>query len=136
MTRASARLGLKLVIRCRDFETAHGFYRDILELPVLEQWTEDAGKGCIFGFGETGDGGWLEIYEMTEEDPRYDLAYSRPMESDKIDLQLQTSSLDDWLERLADRWPFDGPQTMPWGHRWIKFRDPDNLLIAIYEDLR
>ncbi len=136
MARAPAQLGLKLVIRCRDFETSHCFYSDILGLPVLEAWTEDEGKGCIFGFGESGSGGWLEIYEMMEEDPRFEVAYSRPLVSDKIDLQLKTPSLDDWLDRLADRWPFVGPETMPWGHRWIKLRDPDNLLIAIYEDLR
>jgi hypothetical protein len=73
---------------------------------------------------------------MTERDPRYDAAFSRPLASDKVDLQLQTSSLDHWIDRLADRWPSNGPETLPWGQRWIRLRDPDNLLVAICEDLR
>lgn len=105
-------------------------------MAVLENWTEAEGKGCIFGFGERGTGGCLEIYEMTEEDPRYDVACSSPLVSDKIDLQLRTSSLDDWLEHLKNRWLFVGPEITPWGHPWIKLHDPDNLFIAIYEDLR
>jgi hypothetical protein len=94
------------------------------------------GKGCIFGFGELYGGGWLEIYEMTEQDPRYDSAFSKPLAGKKIELHLRTSSLNDWIKRLADRWAFDGPEILPWGQRWIKLWDPDSLLVAIYEDLR
>lgn len=133
---APEQLLLKVVIRCRGFETSRTFYHEILGLCIVEEWTEDEGKGCIFGFGEQGTGGWLEIYEMTIKDPRYDVAFSRPLAGDKVDLQLQASSLDYWIDRLEDRWPFDGPETLPWGQRWIRLRDPDNLLVAICEDLR
>lgn len=132
---ASAQLTLKVVIRCRDFKESYRFYHDILGLNVVQDWEEDEGRGCIFHFGGQNSTGWLEIYEMTEQDSRHDLAFSRPLADDKIDLQLRTSSLDYWTERLAGRWPYVGPETLPWGQRWIKLRDPDRLLVAIYEEL-
>jgi hypothetical protein len=63
-------------------------------------------------------------------------AFGEPVPSDKIDLQLQAGSVDEWAVRLRGRWPFEGPQDLPWGQRWIRLRDPDGLLIAIYMDRR
>lgn len=137
MTRVNdpAQLTLKMVIRCRDFQASRRFYSAILGLNILQEWEEVQGKGCIFGFGKGGSEARIEIYEMTEQDQRYDPGFSRPLANDKIDIQLRTSSLDHWIEGLTLRWPFGGPETLPWGQRWIKLRDPDNLLVAIYEDL-
>jgi catechol 2,3-dioxygenase-like lactoylglutathione lyase family enzyme len=121
---------LKVVVRCADLEKSRHFYLEILEFPLLEAWQEPEGKGCIFGFGQ---GGSLEIYQMSPHDRRFDPAFTRPFVHDKVDLQFGTGSLDRWIVKLANRWPFDGPETLPWGHRWIKLRDPDKLLIAVFE---
>ena len=125
------RLSIKVVIRCHSFKESRRFYGEILGLPVLEQWEEKGGQGCIFGF-ETG--GSLEIYQMTPTDKRYDASFDRSFQDDKIDLQLKTGTLDAWIERVQGHWPFNGPKTLPWGQRWIQLRDPDNLLVAIYEE--
>jgi catechol 2,3-dioxygenase-like lactoylglutathione lyase family enzyme len=53
---APEQLLLKVVIRCRDYKRSRKFYRELLGLPVLHEWTEDEGKGCIFGFGGLEDG--------------------------------------------------------------------------------
>jgi hypothetical protein len=37
--------------------------------------------------------------------------------------------------RAGGAWPYQGPEILPWGQRWVKLRDPDNFLIAIYENL-
>lgn len=125
-------LGLKVVLRCKDFSASRAFYRSVLHLAVKEEWQEDQGRGCVFSFGE--EGGLFEIYEMTVHDSRYTPAFSASLASDKIDIQLKTDSVDGWVDRLSGTWPFEGPVTLPWGQRWIKLRDPDNLLIAIYEE--
>jgi catechol 2,3-dioxygenase-like lactoylglutathione lyase family enzyme len=125
-------LDVKVVVRCRDYHASFGFYRDVLGLSVEEQWDEPDDAGCIFA-PDADSAGLIEIYEMTEQDERYDPAFSQPLSNDKIDIQLRTSDLDRWVDRLGGRWAFSGPETTPWGHRWIKLRDPDNLLIAIYE---
>ena len=87
----------------------------------------------IFAFGAE-ETGCLEIYQMNPADPRYDPAFAAPIANDKIDIQLRTDSVHNWIEALKDAWPFEGPADLPWGQRWIKLRDPDGLLIAIYEE--
>lgn len=115
-------------MRCADFAASRAFYTGVLEFPVVEEWEEPRGRGLIVSAG----GALLEIYEMTEADSRFDPRFRQHVAGDKIDLQLQTESLDAWTARLAGRWPFDGPEDLPWGQRWIKLRDPDGWLIAIY----
>ena len=131
-----AHLSLKIVIRCRDYQASRRFYAEILGLNVLQEWEEVEGKGCILGFDSSGVGGWLELYQMTEQDPRHDPTFAGPLSNDKIDIQLQTSRLDHWVAALAEQWPFKGPEDLPWGQRWIQLRDPDNLLVAIYEEVK
>jgi len=127
-------LGFRMVIRCMDLDRSSFFYSYLLDLKIVEEWNEKEGRGCIFGFGTDGSGGQLEIYEMTEEDQRFHPAFRTPLNNDKIDIQLKCASLDEWIIKLKGKVDFDGPVLSPWGRRWIRFRDPDNLLIAIYED--
>ena len=105
----------------------------MLGLPVVAEWEEPNGKGCIFAVTPGEESGYLEIYEMTSDNQRYHPSFSSRLQTDKIDLQLRTESVDSWVEQLQGLWPFDGPEQLPWGQRWIKLRDPDDLLIAIYE---
>lgn len=126
-------LGVKAVLRCRDYEASRAFYREVLGFDIADEWHEPGDVGCIFAPVADSSLGSIEIYKMSEEDPRYNPAFSQPFTNDKIDIQLRTSDLQSWVNRLQGRWPFSEPETTPWGHRWIKLRDPDNLLIAIYE---
>ncbi|MBI2760196.1 MAG: VOC family protein [Chloroflexi bacterium] len=126
-------LTFKVVIRCADYAASRAFYADVLGLPVLQQWDGPAGTGGILALGDRGSGGTLEIYQMTPEDRRYNESFSRPFTNDKVDMQLGTASFEQWIERLTDRWPYEGPVTMPWSERRLQLRDPDNLLVAICE---
>jgi len=123
-------LSLKTVIRCADFDRSRDFYARLLGLSVAEEWSEAQGRGCIFAVG----GGYLEIYGMSAADPRFQPAFRQPVPGDKIDVQVRTVSVDDCAERLQGQWPFTGPETLPWGQRWIQLRDPDGLLLALYEE--
>ena len=127
-------LHLKVVVRCKNFAESFAFYAEVLGLRVVDRWEEPQGTGCVFSLGEGGPSGHIEIYEMAGVDERIDPAFASPFENDKIDLQLRTESVDAWVESLRGRWPIIGPEILPWGHRWIRLRDPDNLLIAIYEE--
>ena len=126
-------LELKVVLRCRDFQASHRFYANILHLPVLETWEEEEGQGCIFGFGPEGRSGTFEISQGKEGDRRSPPAHALPVEDDKSELERRTDNLDAWATALEGVWEFSGPKRLPWGERWIKLRDPDNLLVAIYE---
>lgn len=124
---------VKIVIRCRDYRASHVFYHHVLGFPVTDEWHEPGDIGCIFAPSGDISVGCIEIYEMSENDARYDPAFSQPFTHDKVDLQFRTPNLQSWVDRLRGRWDFSEPEATAWGHRWIKLRDPDNLLIAIYE---
>jgi catechol 2,3-dioxygenase-like lactoylglutathione lyase family enzyme len=126
-------ISIKTVVRCRDFDASRHFYASILNLPIIEEWSEPQGRGAIFGFGSD-RAGMIEIYEMTQADTRFDPAFASPIVDDKIDVQLKTDSIAAWVDRLRGAWPFVGPQDLPWGQRWVTLRDPDGLLLAIYQD--
>jgi catechol 2,3-dioxygenase-like lactoylglutathione lyase family enzyme len=126
-------LSLKMVLQSRDYGASRRFYTDVLALPVVEEWEGSDGRGCVFGLGREGREGFLEVQEMTPVDPRYQKAFARSLDSDKVDLQLGAGSLDAWTGRLSGLWPFEGPFQLPWGQRWITVRDPDGLLVSIYE---
>ena len=121
---------LKVVIRCADFDRSREFYAQVLGLRMVEAWSEDECRGCIF---ELAAEAWIEICEMTRRDPRFAEAFGLPVANDKIDLQLRSDSVDEWVTRLEGVWPYCGPERLPWGQRWIQLRDPDGVLVAIYE---
>jgi catechol 2,3-dioxygenase-like lactoylglutathione lyase family enzyme len=122
----------KIVIRCTAYERSLAFYTGVLGLHPVEEWTEAGGRGCIFALSENGPG-CIEIYEMARSDPRFDEAFTRSVANDKIDLQIRVRSVDAWARALRGKWEYAGPETLPWGQRWIKLRDPDGVLIALYE---
>lgn len=124
-------LTLKTVIRCADYQKSKHFYHDVLGLEVLSEWDTPLGTGCMLGFGETGAGGVLELYQMTPADSRFDPAFGRPFTSDKIDLQLGAEDLAAWQARLDGAWPYEGPIAMPWPEWRLKLRDPDGLLVQL-----
>jgi catechol 2,3-dioxygenase-like lactoylglutathione lyase family enzyme len=123
----------KIVIRCAHLDASHAFYMDVLGLELAERWEEPQGRGLIVSLGDRAPGASIEMYEMSSADPRFDPRFREPVPSDKIDLQLETDSVDAWADRLRGRWPFEGPEDLPWGQRWIRLRDPDGLPIAIYK---
>ncbi len=115
---------VKSVIRCRDLVVSKRFYTEILEMALVEEWDQEEGKGLIVT--SKGCAGYIELSEsQAAEGP-----------GERVELQLRCPSLSACIRRLADRWEFEGPVERPWGHNYIWLRDPDNLRIAIYEDVR
>ena len=125
--------GAKIVIRCAHLDASRAFYMDVLGLELAECWEEPQGRGLIVSLGDRAPGASIEMYEMSSADPRFDPRFREPVPSDKIDLQLETDSVDAWADRLRGRWPFEVPKICP-GTGWIRLRDPDGLLIAIYKN--
>jgi catechol 2,3-dioxygenase-like lactoylglutathione lyase family enzyme len=124
--------GVKTVLRCSNFEQSRDFYTRVLGFTPVKEWSEPEGRGCILSPFE-GAQACFEIYQMTERDPRYHESFAHRLAGDKIDVQLECASVDEWAERLRGVWQFDGPRDLPWGQRWIQLRDPEGLLIAIWQ---
>jgi catechol 2,3-dioxygenase-like lactoylglutathione lyase family enzyme len=110
---------LKIVVRTSDLPAARGFYEGVLGLDVIDEWSEDHGDGCIYGVGA----GMVELNEL--KDPASEAA--------RFDLQIKVDDLDPWVDRLEGRWEFVGPKHHPWGERTIRLRDPDGIVITIFD---
>jgi glyoxylase I family protein len=123
---------LKMIVCCRDLPASRRFYADVLGLPVVEEWDQEEGKGCIVAVGDA----QLELCEVPPSWEGYRPAYDQTVANDKVALQLRTDSVSDWVQRLAGRWEFEPPIDRPWGHRYLYLRDPDGLKVALFEVLR
>ena len=120
-------------IKSADIDKSIDFYTRILGFSIVDQWQEKDSTGCILRLPGGQQEALLEISQIASQSRRYLPAYSAPLQDDKIDLQLRTTSLDAWLIALDGNWPYEGPKTLPWGGRLIKLRDPDNLQVILYE---
>jgi catechol 2,3-dioxygenase-like lactoylglutathione lyase family enzyme len=124
---------LKMVLCSRDLEVSRRFYTGLLGFSAVEEWDQEEGRGFIVAFGDA----LLEVCEVPRTWGSYDPAYEDLVINDKVALQLKTSSVASWAERLSrGRWDFDPPVDRPWGHRYLYTRDPDGLRIAFYEVIK
>ena len=109
---------LKIVMRSADLPSARAFYEDVLQLEVADEWSEAHGDGCIYNVGEA----MIELNEAGQD--------AGPA---GFDLQIKVDDLDLWVERLEGVWDFIGPKHHPWGERTLRMRDPDGLLVTIFD---
>jgi catechol 2,3-dioxygenase-like lactoylglutathione lyase family enzyme len=116
---------LKITLRCADLEASRQFYGDALGLEVVDEWEEAHGNGCIYAVGA----GFVELNETAG-------GATAGSHGRRFDLQIKVGDLDAWLERLESRWPHEEPKVQPWGERTVRMRDPDGLLVTIYQALR
>lgn len=115
--------GLKTRIETTRFEASVDFYRDILGMSVLDEWDDADDRGAILGFGPAASGGaFIEI------------AHSESVaDHEGISLQFRVSDLDGMSRRLDGRWAYRGPETRPWGSRYLYLRDPAGVRVILYE---
>src|SRR3954454_14344607 len=95
---------MKVVMRCANMQRSRDFYTRVLGFSVLQAWTEDEGRGCLMAIDEHQISAAFELYEMSRADNRFQSSFTRPLDNDKLDLQLRTDSLDRWVVRLSGVW--------------------------------
>lgn len=123
---------MKVVVRCADITASKAFYGDVLGLSLLDEWHEAQGDGCIFSIGSA----LIELHEMTPSHHRFDPGMRDPVQVDKMEVQFGVEDLDPWLARLDGRWKHGEAKVQPWGERTVRLRDPDRVLITIYQSLQ
>ncbi len=115
----------------QDYEATLAFYRDGLELPVIESW--DRGRddrGTIFRAAE----GRIEILalpEEREEGSAWD--YRRPA---GVFLVIEVEDVSAAYERARARGLSirEDLKLQPWGHRSFVVADPEGFGIYLYTD--
>jgi catechol 2,3-dioxygenase-like lactoylglutathione lyase family enzyme len=111
------------VFAARDYDASVTFYRDGLELPVVESWDDPDGKGTVFQAAA----GQIEVLETTDDHP-----YTVPQ---GIRIAFEVEDIDEYYRDLlarsvtVEREPTD----WPWKHRNIEVHDPDGIVINPFQ---
>ena len=113
---------LVVVITTAAFDASLAFYRDVIGLEVLEEWT-DAGHGATLSAGGPAR---VELIDLPERAQRVDTA--------SLFIGLQVSA----IEGIHDRAKAAGveivrePADRPWGGRGLVIRDPNGVALNVY----
>ena len=110
-----------VVITTGAFDASLAFYRDVIGLEVVEEWT-DAGHGAVLSAGGPAR---VELIDLPER-PRVD--------TESMFIGLQVGEIDGLYERAsaAGHEIIREPADRPWGGRGFVVRDPNGVAINIY----
>lgn len=115
-------LSLKTKLHTQKLEESQAFYVDIFGMVVVESWDSDGDRGVILGFTEKRTEALLELYD-----------HPTPVNFDNLSLQFRVEDVDRFVEGIKGRVDYDGPKPRPWGARYVYLRDPNGVLLIVYE---
>ena len=115
-------VSLKTKIITSRFDETRDWYRDLLNLEVLEQWDEPGDKGCILGLGGLPEGALLEVY------------FGEGVAADfsGLSLQFRVGDVDSLFVPDEARFASRGPEDRPWGSRYLFLTDPNGISVVIF----
>ncbi len=111
-----------VVITSAVFDASLTFYRDVIGLEVVEEWT-DAGHGAILSAGGPAR---VELIDLPER--------ARPVDTESLFIGLQVPTIDGLYDRAkaAGHEIVREPADRPWGGRGFVVRDPNGVALNIY----
>jgi catechol 2,3-dioxygenase-like lactoylglutathione lyase family enzyme len=112
--------GLKVRLQTADVDDTIHFYRDVLGLQVVDQWSEEGDAGVIFGLEGAAGTAFLEFGQTGSPD------------NGVASVQLRVVDMAEFLARLGDRWEADGPHERPWGSVYAYLTDPNGVQVIVY----
>jgi catechol 2,3-dioxygenase-like lactoylglutathione lyase family enzyme len=112
---------LVVVITTPAFDASLAFYRDVIGLEVVEEWTE-AGHGAVLSAGGPAR---VELIDLPER---------ARVETDSLFIGMQVRAIDGLYERAkaAGHEIIREPADRPWGGRGFVVRDPTGVAVNIY----
>lgn len=119
----------RIALTVQDYDAAVRFYRDVLGLPLVEEWNDPSGSGVVLDAGratiEVLSPGQAELVE------RIETGGGRP-EHVRLALDVDDSaSMADALESAGAQ-RLGGPVVTPWSHRNVRLRTPDGLQLTLF----
>lgn len=112
--------GLKVRLQTADIPSTVAFYRDVLGLEVVDQWSGDDDAGVILGLEDAAGAAFLEFGEVASPD------------NGAASVQFRVEDMASFLRRLGDRWEVDGPHERPWGSVYSYLRDPNGVQVIVF----
>jgi lactoylglutathione lyase len=120
---------LRLALTVADYDRALAFYRDTLGLPVLEAWSEPAGRVTLLDAGRA----TLELLDPEHAEAVDSLEVGRRVAGAvRVALQVEDSAAvaDELVAAGAER--LAGPVVTPWQHRNVRLVAPDGMQLTLF----
>ena len=120
---------LRVALTVDDYEEAIRFYRDVLGLPVLEQWEQPTGSGAVLDAGRA----TLELLSagQAEEVDRVEVG-ERVAGPVRLALEVDDSAATAEALAAAGAERIGGPVVTPWSHRNVRLRAPDGMQLTLF----
>lgn len=121
---------LRVALTVEDYEEAVRFYRDVLGLPVIEEWANPTGSGAILDAGRA----TLEVLSSDQTDHVDDVEVGRRGVSGPVRLALEVEDSAAAAENLVDAGAerLSEPVVTPWSHRNVRLRAPDGMQLTLF----
>jgi catechol 2,3-dioxygenase-like lactoylglutathione lyase family enzyme len=116
----------------RNYEATVSFYRDDLELPVLESWNRSADdRGTLFAAAS----GVIEVVFRPDNPVSFHGWDDRPPQG--AFMAIEVSNVEKAYRRATERHlPIrEELATHPWGHRGFCLREPNGLIIYMFSEV-
>jgi catechol 2,3-dioxygenase-like lactoylglutathione lyase family enzyme len=113
---------LVVVILTASFDATLAFYRDVIGLALIEEWS-DSGHGAVLSAGGVAR---VEIIDLPER--------AQPIATESMFIGLKVPSIDPIHERAIEQRCeiVREPEARPWGGRGFVVRDPNGLAVNVY----
>jgi lactoylglutathione lyase len=120
---------LRVALTVHDYEETLRFYRDAFELPVLDVWDNEGGKGALFDAGRA----TLEVLSTEQAEYVDRIEVGEPVGA-AIRLALEVDDSEATSVRLVEGGAevVGGPVTTPWQHRNVRLRAPDGVQLTLF----
>lgn len=120
---------LRVAVTVEDYGEAIRFYRDVLGLPVLEEWEQPSGSGAVLDAGRA----TLEVLSADQAE-LVDRVEVGERVAGPVRLALEVDDSAATAERLAAAGAelIGGPVVTPWSHRNVRLRAPDGMQLTLF----
>jgi lactoylglutathione lyase len=120
---------LRLAYTVEDYAEAVRFYRDVLGLPVIQEWDQPTGSGAILDAGRA----TLELLSVDQSD-LVDRVEVGEVVSGPVRLALEVEDSEETANSLASAGAqkIGGPVITPWSHKNVRLRAPDGMQLTLF----
>jgi lactoylglutathione lyase len=120
---------LRFAYTVEDYAEAVRFYRDVLGLPVIQEWDEPTGSGAILDAGRA----TLELLSVDQSE-LVDRVEVGEIVSGPVRLALEVEDSEATADALASAGAqkIGGPVITPWSHKNVRLRAPDGMQLTLF----
>jgi catechol 2,3-dioxygenase-like lactoylglutathione lyase family enzyme len=122
-------MNLRVVLTVPDFDEAVGFYRDVLGLEQLADWSGDDGRVILLDAGHA----TLELFDERQAESVDRIEAGRRV-SGPVRLAFEVGDLDGTVQRLlaSGAQAEATPVVPPWGGRNARLRAPGGMQLTLF----